>query len=84
MTTIRPKEGFMRIAVNIGLLVGCIVVIPFLGLFTTVGIYLAIHMYFLGVRPLPLVAAVAVGSVLVMYGFFGILLGVTYSGALFV
>ena len=74
----------MRTAVNIALLIGCIVIIPYLGLFTTVGIYLAIHMYFLGVRPVPLVAAVAVCSVLVMYGFFGILLGVSLPGALFV
>jgi len=74
----------MRTAVNIGLIVGCIVIIPFLGLFTTVGIYLAIHMIFLGVRPLTLVVAVAAGSVLVMYGFFGVLLGVQLSGTLFV
>ena len=74
----------MRTAVNIGLIVGCIVIIPFLGLFTTVGIYLAIHMIFLGVRPLTLVVAVAAGSVLVMYGFFGVLLGVELSGTLFV
>lgn len=74
----------MRTAVNIGFIVGCIVIIPFLGLFTTVGIYLAIHMIFLGVRPLTLVVAVAAGSVLVMYGFFGVLLGVELSGTLFV
>lgn len=74
----------MRTAVNIALLVGCLIVIPYLGLFTTVGIYLAIHMYFLGVRPLALVAVVAVGSVLVMYGFFGVLLGVSLSGTPFV
>jgi hypothetical protein len=74
----------MRTAVNIALIVGCIVIIPFLGLFTTVGIYLAIHMFFLGVRPLTLVVVVAAGSVLVMYGFFGVLLGVELSGTLFV
>lgn len=74
----------LRTAINIALLVSCIVVIPYLGLFTTVGIYLAIHMFFLGVRPLPLVVVVAVGSVLVMYGFFGVLLGVQLSGTLFV
>jgi len=74
----------MRTAVNLGLIVSCIVIIPFLGLFTTVGIYLAIHMFFLGVRPLTLVVVVAAGSVLVMYGFFGVLLGVEFSGTLFV
>lgn len=74
----------MRTAVNIALIIGCIVIIPYLGLFTTVGIYLAVHMYFLGIRPIALVAAVAFGSVLVMYGFFGVLLGVSLTGTLFV
>lgn len=74
----------MRTAINIGLLVCCIVIIPFLGLFTTVGIYLAIHMYFLGIRPISRVAIVAVGAVLVMYGFFGVLLGVDLAGVLLV
>ena len=74
----------MRTAINIALLTSCIVIIPYLGLFTTVGIYLAIHMFFLGVRPVSLVALVAVGAVLVMYGFFGILLGVDLSGTLLV
>ena len=72
----------MRTAINIALLIICIIIIPYLGLFTTVGIYLAIHMYFLGVRPLSLVAVTTVGLVLVMYGFFGVLLGVGLSGAL--
>jgi len=74
----------MRTAINIGLLTICIIIIPYLGLFTTVGIYLAIHMYFLGIRPLSLVAVTTVGLVLVMYGFFGVLLGVTLSGTLLV
>ena len=74
----------MRTAINIALIIGCIVLIPYLGLFTTIGVYLAVHMYFLGVRPLPFVAVVAIGSVLVMYGFFGLLLGVELSGTLLV
>lgn len=74
----------MRTAINIGLLVICIVAIPYLGLFTTVGVYLVIHMLYLGVRPIALVVLTAVGSVLVMYGFFGLLLGVDMSGTLFV
>ncbi|MEJ2134877.1 MAG: hypothetical protein P8X86_06475 [Desulfofustis sp.] len=74
----------MRTTVNIVLLVCCIITIPYLGLFTTVGIYLAAHMFFLGVRPIALVGLVALGSVLVMYGFFGLLLGVRLSGALLV
>ena len=74
----------MRTAVNIALIISCIILIPYLGLFTTVGIYLAIHMYFLGVRPFSLVAVVAVGAVVVMYGFFGLLLGVQLSGTLLV
>ena len=74
----------MRTLINIALLITCIIIIPYLGLFTTVGIYLAIHMFFLGVRPLSLVAVTAAGLVLVMYGFFGILLGVKLSGTLLV
>lgn len=74
----------MKTAVNITLIVLCIIVIPYLGLFTTVGIYLAVHMLYLGIRPLPLVAVVAVGATLVMYGFFGILLGVEMSGSLLI
>ena len=74
----------MRTAINIALLITCIIIIPYLGLFTTVGTYLAIHMCFLGVRPLSLLAVTTVGLVLVMYGFFGILLGVELSGALLV
>ena len=64
----------MRIAINIILLVCCIIAIPYLGLFSTVGIYLAVHMYFLGIRPIPLVGLVAFCSILVMYCFFGLLL----------
>ncbi len=74
----------MKTTINIALIVICIVIIPYLGLFTTVGIYLAIHMFFLGVRPLSLVSLVAVGVTLVMYGFFGILLGVGISGSLLI
>ena len=74
----------MKTAVNITLIVLCIVVIPYLGLFTTVGIYLAVHMFYLGIRPLPLVAVVSIGATLVMYGFFGILLGVEMSGSLLI
>ena len=74
----------MRIAINIILLVCCIIAVPYLGLFSTVGIYLAVHMYFLGVRPIPLVGLVAFCSILVMYSFFGLLLGVRLSGTLLV
>jgi len=74
----------MRTTVNIVLLVVCIITIPFLGLYTTVGVYLGLHMIYLGVRPIALVGTVAIGAVLVMYGFFGILLGVQFPGALLV
>lgn len=74
----------MRTAVNIVLLVICIITIPYLGLYTTVGLYLGVHMFFLGVRPLVLVGVVTIACVLVMYGFFGLLLGVQFSGALLI
>lgn len=74
----------MRTAVNIALLIICIIAIPYLGLFATVGIYLFAHMFFLGIRPIALVGLVAIGAVLVMYGFFGLLLGVQFSGTLLI
>ena len=74
----------MRTAINIGLIVACIIIIPFLGLFTTVGLYLAVHMFFLGVRPVSLVVFTAAGAVLVMYCFFGLLLGVQFPNTLLV
>jgi hypothetical protein len=74
----------MKTAINITLIVLCIVAIPYLGLFTTVGIYLAVHMFYLGIRPVLLVAVVAIGTTLVMYGFFGILLGVQMSESLLI
>ena len=80
----RSEGTEMRTGINITLIIICIITIPYLGLFTTIGIYLAAHMFFLGVSPLVLVAAVSIGSILVMYGFFGMLLGVELSGTLFV
>jgi hypothetical protein len=74
----------MRTAANVVLLVICIITIPHLGLYTTVGLYLGVHMLFLGVRPIVLVGVVTIGTVLVMYGFFGLLLGVQFSGALLI
>ena len=74
----------MRIAINIILLVCCIIAIPYLGLFSTFVIYLAVHMYFLGVRPIHFVCLVAFCYILDMYCFFGLLLGVRLSGTLLV
>ena len=74
----------MRIVINIGLIIAYVIIVPNLGLFTTTGIYLAIHMLFLGVRPIALALAVAVGAVVVMYGFFGLLLGINMPDALFI
>lgn len=74
----------MRTAVNIGLIIAYVIVVPHLGLFTTTGIYLTLHMLFLGIRPVGLAVAVAVGAVAVMYGFFGILLGINMPDTLFI
>ena len=74
----------MRTVINIGLIITYVIIVPNLGLFTTTGIYLTVHMLFLGVRPIGLALAVAVGAVVVMYGFFGLLLGINMPDALFI
>lgn len=72
----------LRIAINIGIIVGFIILAPFLGLFVSTALYLFIHMVFLGVRPIWLCAVCSLGSTGVIYGFFGHLLGVYLPGAL--
>ncbi len=72
----------MRLMINVGLIVAYLCFVPILGLFTTTGIYLTLHMLYLGIRPLSLAMAVAAGGVLVLYGFFGLLLGISMPGSL--
>ena len=65
-----------RILVNIALIVAYAVSVPLLGFFTATGIYIFIHMAYLGVRPLSLVLAVTAGGLIFLYFFFGYILGV--------
>lgn len=74
----------MKTVVNIALLTALVLAAPRLGLFTSAGIYLAAHFLFLGIRPVALALGVAVAATLVMYGFFGLILGVEMRGALLV
>lgn len=74
----------MKVAINIAMVAALIIAAPYLGLFVTTGVYLAAHMTLLGVRPLGLTLAVAAGVTLVLYCFFGLLLGVEMRGALLV
>lgn len=74
----------MRTVINIALLTAFVVAAPRLGLFTSAGIYLAVHFLFLGIRPIVLALGAAVAATLVMYGFFGLILGVEMRGALLV
>lgn len=73
----------MRTGFNIALIIAYAWLVPIVGLFTTTGGYLAIHMIYLGIRPWPLVLAITLGAVAVMYGFFGYLLGVEMNGTWF-
>lgn len=70
--------------VNIALLTAFVVSAQWLGLFTSAGLYLAAHFLFLGIRPVALALGAAVIATLVMYGFFGLILGVEMRGALLV
>lgn len=71
----------MKTALNVALIAGLIVSAPYVGLYASVGLYLLIHMIVLNIRPV-VAASVAAASTLVMYGFFGMLLGVEMRGVL--
>lgn len=71
-----PASGGLRIAINIGLIIGLVVLISILGFYTATGLYLCIHMYYLGIRPAWKIGAVTVGTLAVFYGLFEVFLGV--------
>ncbi len=71
----RSSRG-LRIAINIGLIVVLVVLVPILGFFTATGIYLCVHMFYLGIRPIWKIAAVTAGTLIVCYGVFEAFLGV--------
>jgi len=66
----------MRSTINVALIVAYVVGVPTLGFFAATGLYLVIHMTYLGVRPLPLVLATAAGGLVFLYALFGFVLGV--------
>lgn len=70
----------MRTAANIAIIGIFALAAQRLGLFVSSGLYLAAHMLFLGVRP-GLAVAVALGATLVIWAFFGFLLGVEMRDA---
>lgn len=65
-----------RIATNISLIVAYIVLVSVLGFYTATGLYLCIHMYYLGIRPVWKIGAVTMGTLAVFYGLFEAFLGV--------
>jgi hypothetical protein len=71
----------MRTALNIALVTALVIAAPVVGLFVSVGVYLLIHFILLGVRPIAYAVAVAIGVTLVMYGFFGLILGIEMRNA---
>jgi hypothetical protein len=79
-----PPFEWSRVLINIGLVTGLVLAAPVLGLFTSAALYLMAHMLFLGVRPLWLAALIAGGATLVLYAFFGGLLGVSIPGVLLI
>ena len=70
------KLRALRIAVNIALVIGFVATVPILGFFTAGIIYLCTHMYYLGIRPIGRIVAVAVGTLIFFYGMFEYFLGV--------
>ena len=70
------KSKGLRIAVNIALVMGFVAAVPVLGFFTAGIIYLCVHMYYLGIRPVWRIFAVSVGALLFFYGMFEYFLGV--------
>ena len=72
----KDQATFGRSFVNVALIVAYAVSVPILGFFTATGTYAIVHMTYLGVRPFPLVFAVAAGGLIFLYFFFGFILGV--------
>lgn len=72
----KDQADFVRSIVNVALIVAFAVSVPFLGFYTATGIYIIVHMTYLGVRPFSLVLAVTAGGLLFLYFFFGFVLGV--------
>ncbi len=66
----------MRIGINIGLIVGLVILVPVLGFYTATGLYLCVHMFYLGIRPGWKIAVVAAGTLIAFYGVFEWFLGV--------
>ncbi|MBC8158302.1 MAG: tripartite tricarboxylate transporter TctB family protein [Alphaproteobacteria bacterium] len=65
-----------RIAINVGLILGFVILVPILGFFTAAGIYLVMHMTYLGIRPFWLVGVVMGGVLIAFYMMFEFFLGV--------
>ncbi|MBL6945746.1 MAG: tripartite tricarboxylate transporter TctB family protein [Rhodospirillales bacterium] len=65
-----------RIAINVGLILGFVIVVPILGFFSAAGIYLMVHMIYLGIRPYWMVAVVTLGVLIAFYMMFEFFLGV--------
>lgn len=83
--TVKTEQAaFYRTLINVVLIVVYAVSVPFVGFFTATGIYIFVHMTYLGVRPFSLVLAVTVGGLIFLYLFFGFILGVpTPQGLLY-
>lgn len=72
-----PSAGrALRIAINIGLIVVLVMLVSILGFYTATGLYLCVHMYYLGIRPAWKIAAVTAATLIVFYGVFEAFLGV--------
>ncbi len=79
-----PPFEWSRVLINVALVTGLVLAAPVLGLFTSAALYLLAHMLYLGIRPLWLAVLIAAGCTLVLYGFFGGLLGVSISDVLLI
>lgn len=70
------SPAFSRMIINVAFIVVFAILVPIIGFFVATGLYLIVHMTYLGVRPFSLVLAVTAGGVAFLYVLFGFILGV--------
>jgi putative tricarboxylic transport membrane protein len=66
----------LRIAINIGLIIVYVILVPILGFFAATGLFLCVSMFYLGIRPAWKILAVTTGTLVVFYSVFEAFLGV--------
>lgn len=66
----------VRVAINIALVFAYVALVSILGFYVTTGVYLCVHMFYLGIRPMWKILVVAAGTLVALYAMFEYFLGV--------